>query len=68
MGGAVGGGGGVQVGRSVGVAEGGPGRATMIRLMIMLLARSALMTQNRIWLKLRFWRLRLRLLTKINLR
>jgi hypothetical protein len=45
----------------------GPGRATMIRLMTMLAARTALMIQKRVWLALRLRRLRLRLLTETNL-
>lgn len=59
----------VQAGRGVGVtgAVGGPGRATMIRLMTMLAARTALMIQKRVWLALRLRRRRLRLLTEINL-
>jgi hypothetical protein len=59
----------VQAGRGVGVAGAvaGPGRATTIRLMTMLAARTALMIQNRVWLAVRLRRRRLRLLTEINL-
>ena len=57
----------VQAGRGVGVEVGGPGRATTIRLMTMLAARTALMIQKRVWLALRLRRRRLRLLTRINL-
>jgi hypothetical protein len=70
---AVGGGKGVRVGigvrdgRGVGVGAGGPGSATMTRLITMLMARSALRAIKMVWLVLRFWRLRLLLLTTNNL-
>ena len=63
----VGGGSGVQVGTSVGAATCGPGKATMIRLMTMLRAIMPLMIKTTVWLKLRFWRLRRRLLTRTYL-
>jgi hypothetical protein len=60
----VGGGSGVQVGSGVGAATCGPGKATMIKLMTMLTAIIPLMIKTTVWLKLRFWLLRRRLLTR----
>jgi hypothetical protein len=54
---------GVQVGTGVGSAGRGPGKATMIKLTTMLAAISTLRIKMTVWLKLRFWRLRRRLLT-----
>jgi hypothetical protein len=51
----------------VGSGVAGPGRATMIRLVTMLAARTALMIQKAVWVQLRFRVLRLRLAKEMNL-
>jgi hypothetical protein len=56
---ALGSGRGVQVGQGVGVGWTGSGRATMTRLITMLPTMSRLMSQNRVWLRLRGRRRRL---------